>query len=111
MTTNLQDIFDTAGSYSFRSHSTETKKNISKTQQKRHKEYPVTDTTKQRISAALTGKKRPKRCKCLVTPWGEFESVHSFWAWAKTAGLPDPKNNLRRARKLLPDQFYIKDKE
>jgi len=91
----------------------------------------MSDEHKQKISVALKGKpkspeqiekmrlvnlgkKYPGRVntwsgKCLVTPWGEFATIKLFLTWAKQVGLPNAKENLDRARKELPDQFYIKD--
>lgn len=112
MSQNLQDIFDTASPHRFRSHTDKTRATIGELSRQRQ----PSAATKKRMSisqkqAWLTKENRSPQRKILVTPWGEFCGVNQFYIWAKEQGLPSPVYNLKKARKLLPDQFYIKDKE
>lgn len=127
MITNLQEIFDTKHHNSFIIHSPETRAKVSAASKarrhsaetrKKMSEWQlgktVSQQTRQRISQGNKGKpswkhrgKQSPALKAVITPWGRFDSVKSFVQWCPTVGLVNARNNLKRAMREFPDQFYF----
>ena len=121
MSQNLQDIFDTKSPHAFREHNKKPHKHTEETRERLREIQlgkKLSKETRDKMSKSAQTRrdpwangKTPAQSKILVTPWGEFDSIQKFYAWGRVNGLPNVIKNLRKARKLLPDQFYIKDAE
>lgn len=137
MTPNLQDMFDTVSPHKFQSASEQTRAKMSARAQGRKKtpEHCAhiaqssqgrthTDESKALIGSHSRGRNKgavrtPEqrermrqaqlkvKSKCLMTPWGLFNSVGEAEQHARSIGIRSVKERLREWQKTRPTEFYF----
>ena len=137
MTPNLQDMFDTVSPHKFQGFSEQTRAKMSARAQGREKtpEHRAriaqshlgithTDETKALIGCQSRGRNKgavrtpeqrermrqaqlKAKGKCLMTPWGLFNSVGEAEQHARSIGIKMVKERLREWQKTRPTEFYF----